>query len=310
MNDLALLRGAAPAAPVSPRELVGLFLAGRKPTTLRTYAAALRAFALWRGAPEVAAACETFLALGHDGANAVALAWRATLVESGASPSTVNLRLSALRALVSLGRLLGVVGWTLDVPGVRGETLRDTRGCGSDGVRAILATTRADTSPRGVRDYAIVRLLADLALRRSEVAGLDVEHVDLAGARVAVRGKGRAEREWLTLPGPTVDALRAWLYARGADAGPLFHASGRATRLDGSSLWRVVRARGRAAGFPNVRPHGFRHAAITAALDATGGDVRAAQRFSRHSDVRTLQRYDDARRDDAGRIASTLAAAW
>jgi len=67
-----------------------------------------------------------------------------------------------------------------------------------------------------------------------------------------------------------------------------------------------VRRLGAAAGV-RARPHGLRHAAITAALDATGGDVRAVQKFSRHRDVRVLQRYDDNRRDLAGGVARRVA---
>ena len=56
-----------------------------------------------------------------------------------------------------------------------------------------------------------------------------------------------------------------------------------------------------------VRPHGLRHAAITGALEATGGDVRAVQRFSRHASVETLLVYDDARQDLGGKVAATVA---
>jgi integrase/recombinase XerC len=56
-----------------------------------------------------------------------------------------------------------------------------------------------------------------------------------------------------------------------------------------------------------ARPHGLWNAAITEALDLTGGDVRAVQRFSRHRDVRVLQRYDDSRRDLAGDVARRVA---
>ena len=54
-------------------------------------------------------------------------------------------------------------------------------------------------------------------------------------------------------------------------------------------------------------PHGLRHTAITAALDVSGGDVRAAARFSRHADGRTLQRYDDNRTDLGGELARRVA---
>jgi integrase len=54
-----------------------------------------------------------------------------------------------------------------------------------------------------------------------------------------------------------------------------------------------------------VRPHGLRHTAITAVLDA-GASTRDAQRFSRHKDPRTLLRYDDNRADLRGRLAAEL----
>jgi hypothetical protein len=56
-----------------------------------------------------------------------------------------------------------------------------------------------------------------------------------------------------------------------------------------------------------VRPHGFRHHAITRALDLTSGDLRRVQRFSRHRDPRTVLRYDDNRRDLGGEVASLVA---
>jgi len=40
----------------------------------------------------------------------------------------------------------------------------------------------------------------------------------------------------------------------------------------------------------------------------TGGNVRAVQRFSRHRDVRVLERYDDNRRDLGGEVAKQVAA--
>jgi integrase/recombinase XerC len=52
----------------------------------------------------------------------------------------------------------------------------------------------------------------------------------------------------------------------------------------------------------------LRHASITEALDATGGNIRAVQRFSRHKDVRVIERYDDNRQDLAGDVARKVAA--
>ena len=85
--------------------------------------------------------------------------------------------------------------------------------------------------------------------------------------------------------------------------------AGKGRRLTGRSHHRIVKALGEAAGLGAVRPHGLRHAAITEALDATNGNVRAVQRFSRHRDLRVLNTYDDNRQDLAGEVARLVAAA-
>jgi integrase/recombinase XerC len=143
-------------------------------------------------------------------------------------------------------------------------------------------------------------------LRRAEVCSLDLAHLDLQGGAIEVLGKGRSRRERLSLPGPTREALAAWVQARGPAPGPLFTSLDRAGkgdgRLTGSAIYTIVRGLGHKAGLV-ARPHGLRHAAITEALDRTHGDVRKVQRFSRHRDVRVLLRYDDARQDLAGEVA-------
>jgi integrase/recombinase XerC len=98
----------------------------------------------------------------------------------------------------------------------------------------------------------------------------------------------------------------------GEQPGPLFRSLDRARkgsgRLTGSGIYALIRGLGASAGI-KVWPHGLRHAAITEALDRTGGDVRAVQRFSRHRDLRALQRYDDNRADLAGDVARQVAEA-
>jgi integrase/recombinase XerC len=289
--------------------LLRSFLSGRSPRTLRAYAGDVADFAVWSGASP-AEAVRLLLAAGAGGANGAALAYRADLLRRGLSAATVNRRLAAVRALVKVARLLGLVNWALEVEGLPSEPLRDTRGPGTAGVRTLLA--ELGKRPLGAarsRDTALVRVLFDLGLRRAEAIGLDLADVDLAGGCVWVKGKGRSERARLTVPGPTRAALETWLAERGEAPGPLFVALDRGHcghRLTGSAVYVLVRRLGELAGV-RARPHGLRHAAITAALDATGGDVRAVQKFSRHRDVRILQRYDDNRQDLAGGVAARVA---
>ena len=138
-----------------------------------------------------------------------------------------------------------------------------------------------------------------------------LQDLDRQAGTLAVLGKGRTQKESLTLPQETKAAIEAWLVIRGEGAGPLFHSLDRARkgngRLTGAGLYDMVRKLGAKAGL-RVWPHGLRHAAITAALDLTGGNVRAVQKFSRHRDVRVIERYDDNRMDLAGQVARQLAA--
>jgi len=186
---------------------------------------------------------------------------------------------------------------------------RDTRGPGVAGFRAMLAVLAGAPGAKSRRDLALLRALFDMGLRREEAVSCDLAHYDRTAGTLAIMGKKRRERERLTVPAPTRAALEGWLVARGEAAGPLFVPLSRAglgERLTGRSVARIVAEVAVRAGIGHVRPHGLRHAAVTAALDA-GLDLRKVQRFSRHKDLRTLTLYDDNRSDLAGDVAAVVA---
>ena len=240
----------------------------------------------------------------------LALAYRANMVERDLSANTVNRRLAAIgrwsswpeRSGWSIGRSTWATSRRGPIATRPVAAPRATAGCSNTSTGAGI--------PKAIRDRAIVRLLFERALRRNEVASLDVEHVALDAATISVRGKGHTDRECLTLAEPTRRALADWLAIRGGEPGPLFTNFDRARkgngRLTGAGIWAIVTALGEATG-QTVRPHGLRHAAITEALDRTNGDVRAVQQFSRHAKVETLLVYDDARRDFGGDVAKLVA---
>lgn len=318
--DALVLATANPVVAGDPRRrLVDAFLAGRNARTLAAYRADLADFAAFVGAASVEEAAGALLGNGHGAANELALAYRAHLTERGLAPATIGRRLAALRSLAKLARTLGMVPWTLEVESPRARSYRDTRGPGADGYRALLAAVDG-RHEKAARDRALLHLLFDLALRRSEVVGLDVEDVeaetvtDIGRGTVAVLGKGKLQTERLSLPTPTRAALEDWLRVRPdvveADGRrPLFvnfDRAGAAGRLSGTGLYGLVQKLGRRVGLA-VRPHGLRHAAITEALDRTHGNVRAVRSFSRHAKLDTLNVYDDARRDLGGNVAALVA---
>jgi hypothetical protein len=55
-----------------------------------------------------------------------------------------------------------------------------------------------------------------------------------------------------------------------------------------------------------IRPHGLRHAAITAALEETNGNVRATRECSGRASVEVPMKYDDNRKDIGGEVASKV----
>ncbi len=69
----------------------------------------------------------------------------------------------------------------------------------------------------------------------------------------------------------------------------------------------MVRGRCKDAGITKVMsPHRVRHSSITAALDATNGDVRKVQKLSRHANLNTLMIYDDNRVNHQGEVTDLL----
>lgn len=288
-------------------------LSGQKATTVRAYRSDFEDFARFMEQPTAAAALDQLVGLPKRLAVSSVIAYRAHLIDRKLSPATVNRRLSALRAAVKVARTLGRIEWALEVEGVKGESYRDTRGPGEKGWRAVLARAKevaGDDNVLGRRNLAILRLLRNPALRRSEVAGLDLVDVDLGRSTLAILAKGKREKTLITIPPHTRASLADWLAVRGSEPGPLFSRLDRAGtggRLSGESIRKLVAGLGVAAGLSrHLRPHGLRHSGITKALDVSGGDVRAARKFSRHRKVETLLVYDDNREDVAGSLASAI----
>jgi integrase/recombinase XerC len=292
-------------SPVSRRRLADTFLEGLSMNTRRAYARDLASFGSFLSLSGHDAA-EHLVALPAGQANATVLQYRDQLVALGLQSATINRRLAALRSVVRLARLIGLITWTIEIRSLKVQPYRDTRGPGRRGVRLLFDEIAAhgDTPPSR-RDLAISRMLFDLALRRGEVVSLDVQHLHLDEAYVEVLRKGGAGRVHLTLPAKTIAALQRWLEYRGAESGPLFSnfdRSGKGQRLTANSIWRLLRRYGDRIGLM-IRPHGLRHAAVTEALEMTGGDMRAVARFSGHKKLETILVYDDNRRDLGGNVA-------
>ena len=300
--------------PAKAKTALDLWLSGfASENTRRAYRNEIEAFAAFAGWDGVGEAVTHFLALEDGPAHAVADKWRAEKILRGLSPASINRSMAALNSLVASTRRHGITTLRLEAKGMKSKPYRDTKGPGLRGVQTMLAVATDHKRPeKAGRDAAILRLAYGLGLRRGEIAGLNIGHCDLMGERLHVLGKGRSEREAMTIPANVKQALSAWLRVRGTDSpdAPLFvaldnHSRGSGKRITGAGLFHIVRALGEQAGL-KVRPHGLRHTAITAALDAFNGDYRQTRAFSRHASLDTVRRYDDNRADHAGQVAQAL----
>lgn len=152
----------------------------------------------------------------------------------------------------------------------------------------------------GRRDYALLLFLLGTGARRSEVAGLGLEQLELSdrGGGVRFFGKGAKERV-VAFDGTVAAALRQWLCDRDrlapAHASVFVGLSGRNTGgpLGASGMDRVLRTRLKRARISigsGVALHAFRATFATALLDE-GFDLREIQTALGHEDIKTTTRY-------------------
>jgi integrase/recombinase XerC len=298
-------------------DIIGQLLADkRSPTTRKEYEKDLRYFfkvisGSYQPTPELV--CE-FLNLDRFAALSLVLKFKSyMMIDKGLKENTVNRRLAAVRSLVNFAYKLGKCSYTLkDVSNEKTHQYRDTSGVSPDTYKKILATCDRSTV-LGKRNYALLRLLWSNALRRAEVASLDVKHFDPHSRQLQILGKGKgSQRQSVTLNDQTVEAILDWLNSRTqfTPSSPLFCSLSHRQpghRLTGTSVYNIVRESCEKAGITKVMsPHRVRHSSITAALDKSNGNVRAVQRLSRHADLRTLQIYDDNRQNLQEQITDLL----
>jgi len=306
-------------------DAVALLLADkRSAATRRAYAGDLAAFFGTPGRAPLPEAVGAFLALSAPEIALRLAVSKSAMLAAGLAEATVNRRLAAVRSLLKFSHRLGLAqtdGRGL-VDGEKVHAYRDTRGTDLKALRRLLALPAekhgADTL-RTLRDAALLRLLAENALRRAELCALRVSDFSLTGRRLLIAGKGRGtQKAPVTLSPKCAEALAAYLVAAGHagnEAGPLFlsldrrHTVSDPSRARGgltaAGLYALIGAYGDALGL-KLTPHKIRHSAITAALDASGGDVRKVQKLSRHADLRTLTIYDDNRADHQGEMTGLL----
>jgi site-specific recombinase XerD len=207
----------------------------------------------------------------------------------GAKGCVAELR-SLLRYLFVTGQI--PVGLAAAVPPVAGW--HDTGippALPAEMIQALLdSCDRASTV--GIRDFAVLMLLARLALRSIEITRLQLEDVHWRAGEITIRGKAR-RLDLLPLPADVGQALVAYLLdARPASQLRQLFLTCRAPRrgITACAVSDVVQGACARAGVPVVGPHRLRHAVATG-LVAQGVALTDISQVLRHRDLATTATY-------------------
>ena len=226
---------------------------------------------------EVYALCE---ARKQPLSRALLMEYRAAMLEKKLSASTVNVRLSAVRKLIGEAQRNGIIGAeeAANLAGVPNLSQKGTR-VGNwltrDQAKELLTVPDRSTI-KGKRDYVILALLLGCALRRRELASLDVDAIQMREGRWVLpdlRGKGGRVRT-VAIPVWVKQGINAWMIAAKIEDGRLLRPLSKSGKLIGDELgdwaiWSVVEQSAKEIGIEHSGAH----------------DLRRASRGRRHSET-------------------------
>jgi site-specific recombinase XerC len=197
----------------------------------RLYAMALDAFCSW------------YFAEPHEAfSKAVVQQYRTVLERRGYASSTISLHLSALRKLAMEGADNGLLDSQIAagisrIKGPRRLGRRVGRWLSASQAAALIKAPNCGTL-KGARDQAILAVAIGCGLRRSEIAALSIEHLQIVEDRWIIAdlvGKHRRIRS-IPIPAWTKSRLDLWLNRAMIMAGQVFRAINKADTIMGSRM--------------------------------------------------------------------------
>jgi len=194
----------------------------------------------------------------------VVLRYRFFLEQKNLAPSTINVRLAAVRRLAYEASDTGLLSPDLAagirrVKGAKRLGVRIGNWLTIDQSRTLLG--KPSDSIRGKRDRAILALLIGCGLRRAELVGLRTGDFQLREEHCVIAdlvGKGK-HIHTVPVPAWAKRAVDEWTAASGINSGTIFRRVSRLDKISGAgitakAIWHVVKAAARRADIKNLLP--------------------------------------------------------
>jgi integrase len=241
---------------------------------------------------------------GRPLSRALLMEYRATM--DALSPSTVNVRLSAVRKMVFEARKNGMIGAEeatnlTEVPNIPQKGTRLGNWLTREQARELLAVPDRSTL-KGKRDYVILAILVGCALRREELAALDVDTIQLREGRwvlADLEGKGRRVRT-VAIPVWVKQGINAWMTAAGVEDGRLIRAVTQGSKIkdsmSGWAVWSVVEQCAKQIGIERFGAHDLRRTCAKLCRK-NGGGLEQIKFLLGHSSIQTTERYLGSEQD-------------
>jgi integrase len=247
---------------------------------------------------------------------ALLMEYRAAMLEKKLSASTVNVRLSAVRKLIGEAQRNGIIGAEeaaklAGVPNLPQKGTRLGNWLTLDQAKDLLTVPDRSTL-KGKRDYVILSLLVGCALRRHELASVDVDGIQMREGRWVVadlRGKGGRVRT-VAIPLWVKQGINAWMIAAKIEDGRLLRPLSKSGKLIGDELgdwaiWSVVEQSAKEIGIEHFGAHDLRRTCAKLCRK-NGGDLEQIKFLLGHSSIQTTERYLGSEQDLAVAVNDNL----
>jgi integrase/recombinase XerC len=147
-----------------------------------------------------------------------------------------------------------------------------------------------------LRNRAMFETLYSTGIRISELAGLDMERVDIPNRLLRIHGKGKKER-LVPIGQPALDKILSYRKIAAKEFSHVHEKEGAlflnrfGNRITTRSIARSLEKAAQEVGLTlTITPHGFRHSCATHMLDS-GADLRSIQELLGHESLSTTQKY-------------------